>query len=137
MNEMHQQDSWIKRNGLWFFPVLLFGIGTPVVCCGGLAWVGMQAASLLTAPIEAAVAAIEADPEISAKLGDNIVSGSATSINNMNIDNDNGDVEVGFRVFGSRDSADVKGRMIMESGEWSVDYLTVTFNDGKVMKIPN
>ena len=137
MNELETkpQNSWIKRNGLWFFPVLIFGLGGPLVCCSGFAFLGYSAVNLINGPKNAAIQALENDPEVAERLGDNLTAGSNIQINDMQIDNNNGSVDIGFSVSGSKESADVEGKMVMTAGEWAAESLVVTYTDGTTKEI--
>ena len=134
MNQ-YQQESWIKRNGLWFFPLLILMLGAPVICCGGFAFLGYTAAGIITGPTSAAIDAVKNDPEIAARLGEDIQSGGSTQLHDMQINNDTGHVELKIRAVGSQSGADVEGTVVMENGDWFASDLTVTFDDGTEKKI--
>lgn len=117
-----------KRSPLiWIIPLGLVLLIAPVICCGGMIFFGVNMAK---APINAGVSALNNDPEITDKLGSPIEAGSSFQLTNYQNNNGNGSAELGYDVSGPKGSANVSGKMQLNSGTWSPDGLTVTFEDG-------
>lgn len=111
----------------WLIPLILVFFGCPILGIGSCVYLGLGA---LNAPINAAVEAMNNNPEIAAKLGTPIKSGSSKSISSYNNNNGNGGATVAFNATGPNGSAAVDGKMKLIAGTWSPDGLTVTFEDG-------
>ncbi|MGB7343539.1 MAG: cytochrome c oxidase assembly factor Coa1 family protein [Pirellulaceae bacterium] len=113
----------------------LFAFG--LVCCGGLAFFGYKAgSSMVSAPINAAIAYVSSDEEIADKLGAPIESTSAIGIQNYQNNNGNGGATVGFDAKGPNGTARVDGKLTLTAGTWTVDQLTVKFPDGTSVTLP-
>lgn len=126
-----------KSPWLWVvLAVLIVGVGS-LVCCGGLAMLGFRSAvSGLTAPVNAAVDAMNADPAVAAKLGTPITSESSFGVNEYSNQNGVGSASVSFRAQGPNGSADVTGKMKLFNGVWSPDGLTITCEDDTEIQLP-
>ena len=117
-----------KRSPLiWIIPLGLILLAGPVICCGGMIFFGV---SMAKAPINAGVTALNNDSEITDKLGSPITAGSSFNLNNYQNDNGNGGADLSYDVSGPKGSAKVSGKMKLNSGTWTPDGLTVTFDDG-------
>jgi len=129
-NDLPPQFSQPKKKRsplIWIIPLVLVLLVAPVVCCGGAIFFGV---GMFKAPIEAGVAALNEDPEITEKLGSPIEAGSSIQLSNYENNNGNGGAELGYNVSGPKGSATVSGKMKLNSGTWTPDGLTVTFEDG-------
>ena len=129
-------ESWVKRNGLLFFPLLVFVVGIPVICCGAFAFSVGWFAGMVTAPKTAAIGALEQDSRVTEKIGIEISSNNQVNLSNLQVSNDNGSTEIRFTAIGSKGSARINGKMLLIDGEWSAERLVVTFDDGTELVIP-
>ena len=118
---------------VWLVPLLLVLIIFPLVCCGGLLYWGV---GKITEPLDAAVAAIEAEEEIVAKLGSPVERLSKFGVEDYENDNGNGGAEVDFNIKGPVGSARVQGKMKLQAGVWSPEDLTITCSDETEFKLP-
>ncbi|MEM9589658.1 MAG: cytochrome c oxidase assembly factor Coa1 family protein [Planctomycetota bacterium] len=109
----------------------------PLLCCGVLGAVGYIGAQALTAPIDEAVVALADDPRVTGRLGTPIKSGSGFGIKQYENNNGNGGASVDFNATGPEGSAHVTGRMQLIAGVWSPEDLTVRFDDGETIQLPN
>ncbi len=123
-----------RRTAIWLVPLLLIFFGGPILVCGGCLFFGM---GFLNAPVNAGIEAMSNNPEITAKLGTPIKSGSSKEISNYNNQNGNGGATVRFNASGPNGSANVSGKMKLIAGTWSPDGLTVTFDDGTETTLTN
>ena len=118
----------------WWLGLLLglVFIVIPMASCIGLGVWGMSA---VKEPVNAAVAAVNADAEITAKLGQ-VTCDNEFGIKDFTASNGNGSATVDTNVTGPNGSARVEGRMKVTAGNWSADGLTVTCDDGTEFRIP-
>jgi hypothetical protein len=117
-----------KKKGSWLWIILgLVLLGLPVLGCGGCFYFLY---SMGVAPINAAVASLNDDAEVSAKLGTPIKMVSGLAIKNLENNNGNGSAELEFNASGPNGSAKVSGKMKLIAGTWSPDGLVVTYDDG-------
>lgn len=117
-----------KRNHWrWIIPLAIVLISSPILCCGGAIYFGWNQ---LNAPIDAGVAAMNANPEIVEKLGSPIEADMGFEVSNFKNSNGNGSANLSYNVSGPDGSASVSGDMKLVSGTWSPDGLKVTFEDG-------
>ncbi len=132
------QRGWFRRNLFWIIPVcvILFlvfvVIVAPIACCAGG---GLFAFNAIKKPVVEATDALNDDSRVTDKLGSPIKYESI-GINNYQNNNGNGGADVNFPVRGPNGTAQVKGRMNLNGGTWSVGNLTVTFPDGSTIKLP-
>ncbi len=125
-----KRTNWL----LWLLLGAMVVVGLPILACAGIAWVGYGA---VKAPVNAAVAALNADPQITAKLGTPITAGSSLDISNYNNDNGNGSAELSFNVSGPNGSASVEGSMALTAGTWRPEQLLVRCDDGTTFQLPS
>ncbi len=130
------QPSWFRRNFIWFVPLLLVVVGIPATCCVTSAAGLWGLFGLMNAPRDAAIAAMEADPEIADRLGTPIEPGEGIALNDYQNNNGNGGADLDFNVSGPKGSAHVTGHMKLVAGTWSPDGLTITFDDGTEITLP-
>ncbi len=122
---------------VWLIPLLVVIFVFPLVCCGGLAFWGVgKAVEGMNKPLDAAVAAIEADNRMTAKLGTPIERVSSFGVSEYHYDNGNGSAEVDFTIKGPDGSARVRGKMKLFADVWSPEDLTITCHDGTEFKLP-
>lgn len=84
----------------------------------------------MKAPIDAGVAAINADSEITDRHGTPIKAGSSFSFSNFENNNSNGGADLSYEVSGPNGSANVAGHMKLVNGDWGPNKITITFSDG-------
>lgn len=118
---------------VWLIPIVLVIVIIPVLCCGGLAWFGFQ---LIGEPADAAVAAMEADNQITAKLGKPLERTTSFAVNDYENKNGVGSANVEFEVKGSKGTATVTGEMKLFAEVWSPEDLTITCSDGTEFNLP-
>jgi hypothetical protein len=128
------QKSWLRRNLLWFGPLLLVVLACPILSCGGFVFFMFNS---VQAPLTVATEAINADQHIVAKLGSPITRGSAMSVNDYSNNNGNGGATIEFNVSGPSGGAQVSGRMALTAGKWRPDGLKVTCDDGTEFQLPS
>jgi len=129
-NDLPPQHTMPKKKRsplIWIIPLGLVLLAAPVMCCGGGIFFAFNMAK---APINAAVAALNNDAEITEKLGSPIEAGSSFQLDNYTNNNGNGGAELGFNASGPKGSAKVAGKMKLIAGAWSPDGLNVMFQDG-------
>lgn len=122
-----------RRIWIWLLPVLLLVVAAPFICCGGFLWFGLNVA---TEPIEAAVRSLNQDQRVTAKLGSPVKSGSTFGVEHYSNENNNGGAKVNFQAVGPDGSAQVTGQMRLNTGTWSAEDLTVRFDDGSEVQLP-
>ena len=137
-NAQVQQPYQKKKSSLpLILGIIVGGAVLMLVCCGGMAFFGGKAAmDLMNAPVEATIAAMEADADISGKLGTPIESTSAVGVQNYQNNNNNGSADVQFNAKGPNGTASVKGSLTLTAGTWSIDNATVTCPDGDTFELP-
>jgi len=118
---------------IWLIPLILVVLGSPLLCCGGCIYLGLKT---IAAPRDAAVAALNNDVRITAKLGTPIKAGNAISMTDFQSTNGNGSATLDFNASGPNGSAQVSGQMNQTAGTWTAANLTVTFPDGTSLKVP-
>lgn len=123
-----KKTNWL----LWLLVIGAALVFTPLACCGGLGILGFNAAK---APLLAAGKALEADERVVEKIGtpisyDNLI------IKNFNMVNGEGSAELDTDYSGPNGTVHVEGEMALSANEWSPGDLTVTFDDGSEIKIP-
>lgn len=123
-----KKTNWL----LWIGLLGIFLVGIPVACCGGLAVWGFGMAS---APLDAAEQALEADPRVTEKLGTPIKR-DEFKITDFESTNGSGSAGLDTNFSGPNGSARVEGTMRQDGGSWSVEQLTVTFDDGTSVELP-
>ena len=124
-----------KKKSNWLLIALLIGgalVVTPVACCGGIGLLGWRMAKV---PLQEAAKAMEADERIAGSIGtpinyDNLV------ITEFKNNNGEGSALIDTSFSGPDGSVHVKGQMLLTGGEWSPGDLTVTFDDGSEVKLP-
>jgi hypothetical protein len=125
---------------IWILLAVMFFFVLAATCCGGFALLGLRGVEagldVLKAPVDAAVVALNEDPEVTAKLGMPIESETGFGVNQFESNNGNGGAQVNFRVSGPNGSAQVNGRMRLTAGTWSAEDLTITCDDGTALKLP-
>lgn len=131
-----KKESWLKRNGLWFFPLMLAVIGIPMLCCGGGMFGVASLAGAVMKPRAIAIEHLENDPRVTDQLGSPLQPGSKYMPTNYSVVNDNGQANIEFDVIGPNGNANVKGKMVMTAGTWSPEHLTVTLSDGSEIVVP-
>ncbi|MCA9185992.1 MAG: cytochrome c oxidase assembly factor Coa1 family protein [Pirellulaceae bacterium] len=131
--ESRPQKSWFGRNWFWLVPLVLIVLGSPFICCGGAAFLGFN---MVTQPRDGAIAAMEADPAISAKLGTPLTAGSTFNVTNYQNNNGNGSATLSFNVSGPNGNANVSGDMALTANVWRPADLTITCDDGTEFKLP-
>jgi len=127
------QKSWFGRNCIWLVPLILLVMGSPFLCCGGLALFGFNA---MQAPLDAATDSLNADARVVEKLGSPITRGSSMKMTNYNNNNGNGGATIEFNASGPNGGAQVSGKMALTAGKWRPDGLTVTCDDGTEFQLP-
>ena len=131
-----KQESWLKRNGLWFFPLIIAVIGVPVLCCGGSFWGVASLAGAVMKPRDVAIEYLQDDPRVTEQLGSPLEPGENFFPKQYSVENNTGNATIQFDVDGPDGSAKVDGRMILNSGTWTPEFLTVTFSDGSEIVVP-
>ena len=86
-------------------------------------------------PMDAAVAAMEADNEIAQKLGTPIERHMGFEIDS-NSKNGNGSATMTFDAGGPKESANVSGKMKQIAGKWSPEDLRIKCSDGTEFRLP-
>ena len=123
-----KKTNWL----LWIGLLGVFLVGVPVACCGGLAFWGFGMAA---APLDAAEQALEADPRVTEKLGTPIKR-DEFKITDFESANGSGTAGLDTNFSGPNGTAKVEGPMRQAAGAWSVEQLTVTFDDGSSIELP-
>ena len=131
-----KQQSWLRRNGLWFFPLIIFVVGVPLVCCGGPLAGLFTLGNAVMKPRTAAIEHMERDTRVTDVLGTPLEPGSMYMPSQLQINNSTGSANIEFDVKGSRGTATVKGSMKMTAGEWSPVRLVVSCSDGQEIILP-
>ena len=131
-----RERSWFSRNALWFIPLMIFLVGTPVLCAGSLILFGRTAMHIVLGPRDAAIEAMGAQPEVTAKMGSPIeVSNSHVNFNDMQIKNDSGSVHIEFDAKGPKQGAEVDAKMLMRNNDWEIGHLIIKYDDGETFEM--
>ncbi|MEM7454825.1 MAG: cytochrome c oxidase assembly factor Coa1 family protein [Planctomycetota bacterium] len=91
---------------------------------------------MVKAPIDGVVEYCNNDERITDVIGSPISSGSNFNVSNYNNENGNGSADLGFEITGPKGSAQVEGVVRGVNGNWTPEDMTVTFDDGSTLKIP-
>ena len=131
-----RQGSWLRRNGLWFIPLMIFVVGIPLLCFSSIFLIAKVGMEFVMGPRDAALEAMRANPQVVAIMGEPIVANNNhIQISDMHIDNDNGDVRIGFGASGPDSSGTVNGKMILRDGNWEVGHIIIEFSNGKFVEL--
>lgn len=125
------ESSWFKRNGIWFIPLMIFVIGVPLLCAGSIFFIARAGLGLVLGPKNAAVEAMNGNPAVVAVMGEPIEGSNQIHMRNMQVNDNNGHVEIEFDADGPNSDAEVSGKMILDDGDWEVGHITIRFPDGK------
>lgn len=124
-----------KKKSNWLWIVLLIGgalVFTPIACCGG---VGLMGYGMVKKPLEQAARVMEEDERIAGKIGTPIKYDTLV-VSDFNISNGEGSADLDTNFSGPNGRVHVKGEMLQSGGNWSPGDLTVTFDDGTEVKLP-
>ena len=69
-----QQHGWMRRNGIWFVPLMIILIGVPLLCFGSIFFAARMGMNLVLGPRDAAVAQMQDNQDVVAKMGEPISS---------------------------------------------------------------
>lgn len=105
-----------------------------LVCCGGgIYFVGQQ----FKAPLDATVAAMNENVELSEKLGTPIESSyNGIALRNLTNNNGNGSADLSFNATGPKGSARVDTKLKLTAGTWTIETLTAECSDGSTVTLP-
>ena len=128
--------GWLGRNCIWLIPVGLLLLASPFVCLGGAGFFLFKA---IAAPVDAAVAACEADDRVTSAIGSPITKAdTGFQLSNYHVENDQGNATLPtFSIRGPKGKATLSGEMLMRNGTWFADKLTVVLPDGSEVEISN
>ena len=130
-----REPSWFSRNAIWFIPLMIFLIVVPILCGGVLFFFAKTAMHLVHGPRDAAVQAMMSNDRVVAVMGEPIDGAEFVTIRDMQINNDDGSMEIGFEAAGPNSKADVDGVMLLVDGEWEVGFITIKFPDGNTIEM--
>ena len=126
-----RESSWFARHAIWLVPTLLIVVGSPLLCFGSIFMIGRYGINLVLGPRDAAVAAMELEPAIVAAMGSPLSGDNNIQFRDMQVNNNNGHVEIEFNVSGPQQRGNVSGIMLMKSGNWEVGHIKIQLDDGQ------
>ncbi len=122
------QRGWFARNWLWFVPlVILLPILICAGCCTGMLLFGTGALKA-TEPYQAALAAVQNDPQVQEALGTPIEDATWIPVGEFNMGDGHGDARFDFKVKGPKGTAHVRTESRIIGDQWSMVELIVTID---------